>query len=79
MSEDQLQSKTDFNPHYNRAKAILALSRLEKPVSKQNKIHFRDSIEWLITNETNKEILAWAYLIRGNVHSGLLSALTEPE
>lgn len=46
-------------------------------LSKKEKIQFANCLEWVIDNEKDKKILAWAYNLRGNIHAGKLPQVCE--
>ncbi len=58
-------------PQEGIVKAILAKEREGLHITKENKIQFKNCLDWLIDNTKEKEKLAEFYLLRGNVYAGL--------
>lgn len=69
----------NYNPHKGIVEAILGKINDKQPLTKENKIQFRNSLEWLIENEKDKSILAWAYYTRGRVYEGRIPEVCEGE
>ncbi len=64
-------------PQEGIVRAVLSKRKANQPISKEQKIQFRNCLEWVIENEKNKETLAWAYNLRGLIYSGNYPDLCE--
>ena len=64
-------------PQQGIVEAILKMESEGLPISKDKKIIFRNSLEWILENETDKTILANAYNLRGDIYMGKYPNLCE--
>jgi len=63
-------------PQQGIVNAYLKKAERGDKMNNSEKLNFRQSLEWIIDNEKDTEILAWAYNLRGNVHAGRWPQLT---
>lgn len=75
LPEGRLHSS--ITPHEGIVRCILGKISKGDVLSREKKIQFRNSLNWIIENEKTPNVLAWAYRIMGDIYAGIIPEVCE--